>query len=265
GCNPAPASTDTAANFASNTAYQNAALNAVTPAGYQLAYQNATGSSQGVYGYMGYSVLSSYDVKGCSASCDATVGCQSFNIYYERDPSTDPTDTCTNPASTVVIKCVYYGGPVTQASATNYGQYRDDFQVLISGSNGYVNHSIATPPGYSGAVALGNSAINAPLDCNGADTYMGVKIFTNGPFDAGLCAAACSATSDYDRAHPPANGIAQTCQFFNTYVLYNDSAAVGQYCAMYNETWPASFATNNGQYRGSDYFSIGYSYAFSNS
>jgi len=47
-------------------------------------------------------------------------------------------------------------------------------------------------------------------------------------------------------------------------VLYNGTQAVGQYCSMYNETWSSSFATNKGQWRGNDHFTIGYSYAFSN-
>lgn len=34
---------------------------------------------------------------------------------------------------------------------------------------------------------------------------------------------------------------------------------------MYSETWPSSYATNVGQYRGSDHFMIEYSYAYSNS
>jgi len=112
-----------------------------------------------------------------------------------------------------VIKCVYYGGPVTAASATNVGQWRRDFHVVIAGSNGYVNNSISTPAGYQGAVSLGNGAINAPLDCASHNTYMGVKIFTTGAFSAEKCAAACSATSDYARRHPPSNGAApMTCQ-----------------------------------------------------
>jgi len=120
---------------------------------------------------------------------------------YERDPIVDPAAGCTNPASETVIKCVYYGGPVTEASTTNVGQWRNDFQVVIAGSNGYVNNSISTPEGYQSAVVLGNAAINAPNDCSGSNTYMGVKIFTSGPFDASLCAAACSATSVYEAAH----------------------------------------------------------------
>ena len=175
---------------------------------------------------------------------------------FERDPSVDPTDACDNPPSITVVKCVYYGGPVTANSATNVGQWRNDFQVVIAGSNGYVNNSISTPVGYTGPTYLGNGAIQAPNDCNGQNTYMGAKIFTSGAFDANLCAAACSATSDYDRQHPPASGIPQTCQFFNTYVLYNGTQAVGQYCSMYNETWPASYATNVGQWRGNDHFTI---------
>lgn len=259
-----PSADDTADAFEANTDYSNAALTAPTPKGYVLAYANQTGSSEGVYGYMGYSVLDSYSTTTCSARCDAIVGCSSFNIYYERDPSVDPTASCSNPSSQTVIKCVYYGGPVTAASTTGVGQWRYDFHVVIAGSNGYVNNSIATPAGYQGAVALGNAGINAPNDCGGHNTYMGVKIFTSGPFDAGLCAAACTAQSKYNIAHPPKNALPQTCQFFNTYVLYNGTQSVGQYCSLYNETWPASYATNVGQWRGSNHFTIGYSYAFSN-
>lgn len=264
-CAVQPAADDTDVNFSNTVAFSDAASGAQTPPGWTLAYSNQNGSSQGVYGYMGYSVLDTYDVATCASRCDAVQGCVSYNVYFERDPSVSPTAFCSNPPSESVNKCVYYGGPVTQASATNNGQWRDDFHVVIAGSNGYVNNSIETPAGYQSAVALGNGAIQAPSDCNGAGTYMGVKIFTSGPFDASLCAAACSATSDYDRRHPPASGIPQTCQFFNTYVLYNGTQAVGQYCAMYNDTWPAAFATNVGQWRGNDHFSIGYSYAFSNS
>ncbi|KAK5112768.1 hypothetical protein LTR62_003866 [Meristemomyces frigidus] len=225
-----PASGDTATAFLSNPEFAALANGAVTPAGYSLAYSNQAGSSQGVYGYMGFSVLESYDTQTCSSLCDAVEGCSSFNIYVERDPSIDPTSSCSDPSSITVIN-----------------QYREDFHVVIAGSNGYVNNSIATPAGYSGPVFLGNAAINAPLDCAGHDTYMGVKIFTAGPFDAGLCAAACSSQTQYNLAHPPTNGAAaRTCQFFNTYVLYNGTGAVGQYCSLYNETWPASYATNVG-------------------
>ncbi|KXS98240.1 hypothetical protein AC579_235 [Pseudocercospora musae] len=259
GCSVPPSSSDTPSAFTSNSEFSNAANGAPTPAGYQEIFQNQAGSAIGIYGYMGFSVLDSYSTSECSNRCDKITGCQSFNICN------DPTDGCTNPPSTTVIKCVYYGGPITPGSQTNTGQWRRDFQVVIAGSNAYVNNSIATPAGYSTPTFLDKAAIQAPNDCNGNPTYMGVKIWTDGPFSVGNCAAACSSQSDYNRAHPAADGSFQTCQFINTYVLYNGTQAVGQYCSLYNETWPATFATNVGQWRGPDYFNIAYSYSASNS
>lgn len=195
-CAVQPSPDDTAENFLSNPEFSSAATSAQAPTGYDTAYINLNASSQGIYGYMGYSVLDAYDVSTCSARCDAILGCQSINIYFERDPTVDQAG-CSDPPSETVIKCVYYGGPVTAASATNDGQWRLDFQVVIAGSNGYVNNSIATPAGYQAPVFLGDAAINAPSDCNNQDTYMGVKIFTTGVFDIGKCAAACSSQCKY--------------------------------------------------------------------
>jgi hypothetical protein len=87
---------------------------------------------------------------------------------------------------------------------------------------------VKTADGYSDNLSLGNAAINAPKDCAGADTYMGAKIFTTGPFDTTLCAAACSAQSAYNLRHPPAGGKAQTCQFYNTYTMYKNNVYQGK-------------------------------------
>lgn len=75
-------SSDTDAAFINNGNYGSNALNANRPAGYQVAYLNKNGSSQGVLGYMGYSVIESgaYDQLECARRCDSTKGCQSFNI-----------------------------------------------------------------------------------------------------------------------------------------------------------------------------------------
>ena len=181
------------------------------------------------------------------------------------DPYQDPAAGCTNPPSTTVIKCVFWGGPVSKDNAKNGGQWRNQFQVVIAGSNGYVNKSIAPQDGYTGPTYLGNAAINAPLDCAGGDTFMGSKVFTSGPFDAGLCSAACTAQSQYNLRHPPATGSPSTCQFFNTYLLLKNGVSVGQYCAMYTEAWNSTWATNTGQYRGTDKYTIAYSYSFVNS
>jgi len=125
GCATQPAADDTAQAFESDSYYQTTSLDAPTPSGWDLVFSNQTGSCQGVYGYMGYSVLESYDTQSCAASCDAIEGCSSFNICmsesrplarlplitssdFERDPSVAPTSDCTNPPSEIVIKCVYY-------------------------------------------------------------------------------------------------------------------------------------------------------------
>lgn len=108
---------------------------------------------------------------------------------------------------------------------------------------------VSTYPGYTVNQAIGNAAINASLDCNKKashrtveparldirahvgrqDTYMGVKLFTTAAFDTALCAAACTAQSQYNTPHPPADRSAQTCQFYNTYALYKNDVYEGQY------------------------------------
>jgi len=95
---------------------------------------------------------------------------------------------------------------------------------------------------------------------------MGVKIFQNTAFNVSLCAQACSATSDYDVAHGlPSADAPQTCQFFNTYMLYKNYQPIAQYCALYNETWNKTWATNNGQYDGAgNHYTIANSYISSN-
>ena len=177
----------------------------------------------------------------------------------------EPGTGCTDPESTTVIKCVFWGGPVSPENANNDGQWRNDFHVVIAGSNGYVSKSIAPQDGYTGPEHLGTAAINAPLDCAGGDTFMGSKVFTSGPFDAGLCASACSSQTQYNIAHPPANGKPKTCQFFNTYLLLKNGVSVGQTCAMYTQAWSSDYAKNTGQYRGNDRYTIAYSYTFVNS
>lgn len=150
-------------------------------------------------------------------------------------------------------------------NAKNKGQWRKDFHVVIAGSNGYVSSKIQTPPGYTDPISLGNAAINAPFDCNGKDTYLGVRIFQKGPFDIANCASACTAQADYARAHPPANGgEVKTCKYFNTYMLLKNGDSVGQYCALYDHSWSSKYATNFGQYRGSDKYTVAWSYISSN-
>ncbi|KEQ81702.1 hypothetical protein M438DRAFT_301898 [Aureobasidium pullulans EXF-150] len=214
---------------------------------------------------MGYTLLTSYDAQACADKCTKINGCQAFNIYFERDPTVNPDDSsCSNPASTTQIKCVYWSGPVTNDNANNAGQWRNKFQVVIAGSNGYVNKSIATPDGYNAGVYLNNAAINAPLDCTGDDTFLESHVFNNKPFDANLCAAACNSQANYARATAQDGKFTKACNFFNTYLLYKNKVNIGQYCALYDQSWASSYAKNTGYYYGQDVYTVGFSYSFSN-
>ncbi|KAI4720498.1 hypothetical protein E4T48_03235 [Aureobasidium sp. EXF-10727] len=135
---------DTAAAFASDPWYSVQALTAGLPAGYVQTFSNLTASNSADQ-YVGFTLMNSYDVAGCGQKCTAMDGCNSFNIYYERDPQYDPSVAgCANPPSTVNVKCVFWGGAVTADNANNFGQMRDGFNVVIAGSNGYIAGTYAS-------------------------------------------------------------------------------------------------------------------------
>lgn len=247
-CDPQPAgagpvpSPDTPTAFLTDDTLASTANNVRTPIGYHNTFRNLQGSCS-TLGYLGYTALGSYDPEKCASRCIDITGCMGFNIFFERDPTVEPGDGCPNPASTNVIKCSFWGGDVSPSCATNTGQSREQFQVVIAGSNGYMTSSVPPVEGYTGTF-LGDASINAPLGCNDQDTYMGFKIFTDGPFNPGLCAAACESQNEYNLAHPPASGDPMICRFFNTYMLAENGDPRGQVCAMYSNTWDSSYAVN---------------------
>jgi hypothetical protein len=79
-------------------------------------------------------------------------GCNSFVIYYERDPlvvsnATQVPDANLCPAnktsaSATLIKCAFYGQPVKASQATNGYQFRSTFKTVYAGANVYVKHAI---------------------------------------------------------------------------------------------------------------------------
>lgn len=142
---------------------------------------------------------------------------------------------------------------------------------------------VVSPSGYTGPIEIGQAAINALVDCNGQYTYMGFEmfeVFNPDTFNIQLCANVCSQTTEYDsRLHHGKSPLmscrneivrnTQTtevmyCQFFNTYMLYQNGNSVGQICAMYSETWGPAYATNRGQVRESGNYTISDSYISSN-
>ncbi|KAF1999922.1 hypothetical protein P154DRAFT_211563 [Amniculicola lignicola CBS 123094] len=253
---------DTAEAFVAYKPFSEAAYAATIPKGYVQTFKDLHAAST-AQGYLGYTTLESYDTNACAAACTNTYGCSSFNIFFERAPTLDPAATCANPPSTTVIKCSLWGGPVFAKNAVNDGQWRNDFHVVISGSNGYINEAFTKCPDYK-FLYYGNAAINAPLDCEGKDTYMGYKRFNDSlPYNPARCEAVCQETNTYNLAHPPTDGSeVKLCNFFNSYVLSKNGVKQGQVCSMYTKAWPNAFATNEGQYRGDDHYTISWSLGF---
>jgi len=266
-CQPLPqgagpvASPDTAAGFLASSNYSYAANDADIPQGYSQSFANAQGSVSASY-YMGYYTLNSYDTVGCAHYCDAADGCMSFNIFFERDPSVNPADACPNPSSTVPIKCTLWGMPINAAMANNDGQWREQFQVVIAGSNGYV--STAPPPSYGNFTGPSDrlgGAIQAPLSVNGVNPYEGMDFYA-GPYDPSQCAASCQAKTAY-AAETASNGAYQPCNFFAAYVLSENNVPQGMYCAYYNQPFDRSYAQNNGQYDAQgNYYSVSQAYSY---
>ena len=234
-----------------------------TPYGYSQVFSNQKASLSASV-YMGLHTLTSYDVPGCQSICDQNSGCVAFNMYAERDPILDPNSTdCPNPASTTnykvrrltsaigkltnVFQCTIWGAPVAKEQANNFGQWRASFHVVIAASNAY--NKDAPPPsvaGFADPIGLGG-AINAPLDANKKDTFMGSKFFPFSQeqgFTLESCTSACTAQTAYNKAHPNKDGSFKTCAFVNGYVLARAGVPQGLYCSMYSQTWAASYATN---------------------
>ncbi|KAI9783197.1 MAG: hypothetical protein M1839_004037 [Geoglossum umbratile] len=253
---------DTPVAFLALADFPTLAESAVTPPGYTKSFSNLQGST-GELGYMGLYTLTSYDVAKCAQKCNAAYPCQAFNIYFERDPTVDPSydDTCPNPPSLTNIKCTLWGYPVFAETAKNTGQWRSQFQVVIAGSNGYNKDPVYnTPPGWTGPAVL-PAAINAPL-LYGENTYMGYKFF-EGVYNPSVCTAACDATTAYNRRHP-SNCKYNVCRFVNAYVLTMNNVPQGFYCSMYSAGWDPSYATNTGQTRGTDVYRVVDSVSFFN-
>jgi hypothetical protein len=183
--------------------------------------------------------------------CNSTTECSFFQVYFERNPLLAPGEACPNPASTTRIKCNVYTGTITDADAKNDGHYQTDFHVVIAGSNAYVKDVASsgqpfTAPGFEVDTYTSGGAIQAPLDCNGKDTFVGSKMWYDGKIEIQRCIDACTAN----------NG----CHFINTFMEQHNDVPSIQNCALYSARWPETYATNIGQYRGNQKITITNSY-----
>lgn len=230
---------DTAAAFASDAWYGVQAVAAGTPTGFVQTFSNLTASNS-ADAYMGFTLLSSYDVPTCGAKCSAISGCNSFNIYFERDPQYDPSvAACNNPASTVNVKCVFWGGAVTSSNANNFGQMRDGFNVVIAGSNGYIANTYAAKLAVQATATSSSSAAPTATDAAG-NLY---TIYYSSDSTQGAYSNAQAASSFSDCMTACDNAASSGCTAF-TYVGGNNGQGSGT-CWLKSALGNASPAGNN--------------------
>ncbi|TKX22475.1 hypothetical protein C1H76_5257 [Elsinoe australis] len=123
-------------NYLGDSTFAAASKAAVTPSGYSWLWQGFYASTNADW-YMSYTVHNTYNVSTCAAICDLTAGCQSFNIFYERSPALAPAAACQNPTAFTTIKCTYWNQYLETKHASNFGQWRQAFAVVVAGSNAY--------------------------------------------------------------------------------------------------------------------------------
>ncbi|KAH0041713.1 hypothetical protein KCU78_g921, partial [Aureobasidium melanogenum] len=226
--------------------------------------------------YIGLYTLTSYNAQECAAKCDDTDLCTSFNIYIERDPSLAPANNdnttytpwetyCPNPSSITNYKCTLWGSTLSADLATNKGDYREQFQTVITGSDAYDKTNVTTPscsvpdaPASSSAIAssvvspskpTGSAAPPAggpkkptlkpgqncgPKAISAPKYHMGSK-FIPGPFNPQVCANYAIEQNTFNRnAAVKAGKHSYTpCKMFNSYFLHKDNKPFGTYCSLF--------------------------------
>ncbi|KAF2723249.1 hypothetical protein K431DRAFT_283054 [Polychaeton citri CBS 116435] len=258
---------------------------------------NAAVSAQS---YLGLITLETYDVARCAAQCDDTDLCSAFNIYAERDPSLNPSKNdstaftvwgywCPNPASMTSFKCTLWGSNIDASLATNTGSMREDFEVVITASDGYDKTNVTVPeppcppPTTSSSTSI-SKATSTPTstptwphrphptgpspwkpgnDCHGkainAPHYSIGSHFFPGPFNPQAC-------SDYAVAQNKANQRSSrggpTCEMFNAYYLHKNNQPFGTYCSLFSKQLDNSWATFSGARSGKTRYDCKQSWSF---
>ncbi|EME44698.1 hypothetical protein DOTSEDRAFT_24689 [Dothistroma septosporum NZE10] len=276
GYGPVP-NPDTPEAFESDPALQAKALTAPTsvPASggavYNQVFKNLKAATQ-AQSYLGLRTLQEYDVNKCAAFCDCTDLCTSFNMFIERDPSLNPTNNdstynpgyqtvwgqnCPNPPSMSSYKCTLWGSKIDANSATNTGQTQEQFEIVITASDGYTKTDSAPAPQVpipnppKQPKNCGNKGIDAPKYCIGNN-------FFPGPFNPTSCYLYALALNSANQKA----GISQSCKFFNAYYLLKNNQPHGTWCNLYNSEIDVSFATYTGSKSGGDQYTCGQSWGY---
>jgi len=108
---------------------------------------------------MTYASVSSYNQSYCASLCDGIIGCQGFDIYFERNPTLTPAASCPDPSSQTTVRCAFYSQYVNATFATNFGEWRNQFGVVVAGGNGY-NKIPATKSVFSTSTSKSSSQMS---------------------------------------------------------------------------------------------------------
>lgn len=259
---------DTAEAFRAYPAFHQEAKNAATPSGYVQTFVDLN-ASVSANSYIAFYTLQSYDTTGCATHCDETDLCTAFNIYIERDPSlnpttnaTDPAFNCPNPSSITNYKCSLFGSSIDASAATNEGGYRNDFQVVVVGSNGYDktnNTTPATPPNWQPPTKCPGGAISS-----GGAYHLGSKFFP-GAFNPKLCStyAEAQTASNRDAARQSGRHSYTPINMFNAYMVHLNGVAQGTYCSLFDTVLSNKWAGWSGSWSGNKWFGVENSWTYS--
>ncbi|KAM3413470.1 hypothetical protein BST61_g11592 [Cercospora zeina] len=142
---------------------------------YEQVFKDLNASVQGS-SYLGIYSLKTYDAAKCASICDQTDLCTAFNIFAERDPSLNPTNNdstydpgyptvwgqnCPNPPSMTSFRCSLFGSNIDSSMATNTGQKREQFQIVITASDGYDKTNVTIPPTCTAPFSSGPSSTSS--------------------------------------------------------------------------------------------------------
>lgn len=217
---------DTVAALEAYPEFHKQAQSANAPAGYAPTFTDLN-ASVSANTYLGLQTLKSYDVNLCAEYCNNKTLCTGFNIFIERDPSLNPSDNCTLPASIANYKCTLWGSGVDTASATNYGQTRPipsrHRRLRRLRKDQHHHPPSQLQPGWQPPTKCGDGSKghNHPSTCIGTG-------FFPGPYNPSLCAAYAEAQNVVNKKSPFWYNWIQfwtgmynpyKCDFFNTVVI----------------------------------------------
>ncbi|KAK6595822.1 hypothetical protein H4I96_10141 [Botrytis cinerea] len=229
---------DDVATFLAYPQFHTDAKNAATPSGYTQTFVDLNAAVTAVT-YLGLTTFTTYDVAQCGSLCDSTSLCTVYSL----------------------------GSGVTAESATNTGQMRTDFQVVITGSNGYSKTVTPAPqPGWKPPQQCGggNKGHSHPNTCLG-------QAFFPGPYNPAVCAGYATAQNAKNLSlvswwmqmvYKFLNYSPFQCKFFNSYMLKKNGKPMGTYCSLFAQSYSSSQATYNPGQQGSDNWSCESSYTY---